>query len=553
MKHFKLSLVFLFFFLSNTFIVFSQTEPIFEIKNDAGQTVFAVYPGGVKIFVDDQLKATGGGFTVGRIGTEKATGGDIFSVNPNDVRVNIDDALKATGGGFTVGRIGTEKATTNDYFSVQPNDVRVIINDAGGLKATGGGFTVGRIGTEKATGGDEDFLKVTPDSTRVYIDSSSTAGFAVGRLGSTKNTNFLDLTPDNYFIGQDVAPNITTGKLNSVFGYNAGYSLTTGSDNIFIGNKAGFNTGSGISGGNENIFIGNEAGYNSTTPVRNVFIGHEAGHENVSGQYNTYIGNMAARNGKGFYNTILGGLAANTNNFGNSNVVIGYVAGRDMVSGQNVYIGQGAGYNNSGTEGGNVFIGYYAGESLSAQDHRLAIGSDRSKPPLIYGEFDNQLVNINGGLQVNGEVISPSDKRLKTDFIKLTKGLDIVKSLNGYYFSWNTLAINQLGFKDKKQIGLIAQEVEKLVPEIVFKSTNGYKAIDYSKISAVLVEAIKEQQKIIEKLESRINQLEEKNDNLKAEVSEIQDMKAEINELKTLVKGLVDNHQAEKSDSESAK
>ena len=67
--------------------------PIFEIKNDLGQTVFAVYPGGVKIFVDDQqLKATGGGFTVGRIGTEKATGNEIFSVNPNNVRVYIDEA-----------------------------------------------------------------------------------------------------------------------------------------------------------------------------------------------------------------------------------------------------------------------------------------------------------------------------------------------------------------------------------------------------------------------------------------------------------------------------
>ncbi|RLD76275.1 MAG: hypothetical protein DRJ10_13840, partial [Bacteroidetes bacterium] len=132
--------------------------PIFEIKNDAGYTVFAVYPGGVKIFVDDQqLKATGGGFTVGRIGTEKVTGNEIFSVMPNDVRVNIDETtgLKATGGGFTVGRIGTEKATANDYFSVLPNDVRVILNPTTtGLKATGGGFTVGRIGTEKAGGAE---------------------------------------------------------------------------------------------------------------------------------------------------------------------------------------------------------------------------------------------------------------------------------------------------------------------------------------------------------------------------------------------------------------
>ena len=92
MKHFNKILLFVFLlFISNTFYAFSQDEenlkntksdpntPIFEIKNDLGQTVFAVYPGGVKIFVDDQqLKATGGGFTVGRIGTEKVTGNELF-------------------------------------------------------------------------------------------------------------------------------------------------------------------------------------------------------------------------------------------------------------------------------------------------------------------------------------------------------------------------------------------------------------------------------------------------------------------------------------------
>ncbi|MDF1550740.1 MAG: hypothetical protein P1P88_23155, partial [Bacteroidales bacterium] len=85
--------------------------PIFEIKNDLGQTVFAVYPGGVHIFIDDtQLKATGGGFKVGRIGTEKATLGDILTIAPGEVNVYLDNPVKATGGGFKVGRIGTEKA-----------------------------------------------------------------------------------------------------------------------------------------------------------------------------------------------------------------------------------------------------------------------------------------------------------------------------------------------------------------------------------------------------------------------------------------------------------
>ncbi len=529
MKHIKtlsILLISLFFSYSNTLDIYGQNNlnkntksdpntPIFEIKNDLNQTVFAVYPGGVRIFVDDQLKAAGGGFTVGRLSTGKAGAGDIFSVVPNNVNVYIDDAT--------------------------------------GVKAAGGGFTVGRLSTGKAAGEPENFLSVTPDSTRVYIKETSPYGFSVGKLGALNNTNFLNLTTDNYFIGHDVAPGITSGLRNSVFGYNAGFSLQGGDDNIFIGNQAGYNAGVGSIGGNENVFVGNKAGFNSTTPVRNVFVGHEAGYGNVTGQYNTFVGNAAGRNGTGGGNTVIGGLAASTNDFGGSNVVIGYVAGRDMVSDQNVYIGTGAGYNNSGAVGGNIFIGYYAGETLGGEDHRLAIANNRSTPPLIYGEFDTQNVTVTGNLYATGELASTSDIRLKTNLVKFTSGLEIIKSLNTYYFDWNKLAKKTYSYPDKKQIGLIAQEVEKLVPEIISTSTNGYLAIDYGKMAPVLVNAIKEQQIIIDKLENRISELEKKNESLTSKVDGFQSMKSEINELKVMMKEVLVNKQALNSTAEVQK
>jgi len=259
-------------------------------------------------------------------------------------------------------------------------------------------------------------------------------------------------------------------------------------------------------------------------------------------QYNLYVGDRAGRNSTGYYNVVLGGQAGSSNDFGNSNVLIGYVAGRDLMSANNVMIGQGAGYNNTSEVGGNVFIGPYAGEDYSTEGNRLAISSDRSKPPLIYGEFDNQLVNISGTLQANGEVISPSDKRLKTNFVKLTNGLDIVQKLNSYYFDWNSFAIEKLHFKKIKQFGLIAQEVETVMPEIVYKSVKGYKAIDYSKLSPILIEAVKEQQKQIE-------DLKEKNNILSQQVSEIDLLKAEMNELKAMVKEIVGTTKESKSES----
>ena len=59
------------------------------------------------------------------------------------------------------------------------------------------------------------------------------------------------------------------------------------------------------------------------------------------------------------------------------------------------------------------------------------------------------------------------------------------------------------------QIGVIAQEVEAVLPELVSEDENGYKAVAYDKISAVLVEAIKEQQKQIDELQKKIIELEE--------------------------------------------
>ena len=69
-------------------------------------------------------------------------------------------------------------------------------------------------------------------------------------------------------------------------------------------------------------------------------------------------------------------------------------------------------------------------------------------------------------------------------------------------------------FDDKKQIGVIAQEVETILPELVSTDNNGYKAVDYSKLTPVLIEAMKEQQAIIESQQKEI-------DELKAQMREI--------------------------------
>lgn len=93
-----------------------------------------------------------------------------------------------------------------------------------------------------------------------------------------------------------------------------------------------------------------------------------------------------------------------------------------------------------------------------------------------------------------------SDERYKDNIKKIENSLEKVLSLNWVEWTWKK--------DDKKDIWFIAQEVEKVIPEIVNTDLNWYKSVQYWNISSLLVESIKEQQQIISKLEKRIIELE---------------------------------------------
>ena len=111
-----------------------------------------------------------------------------------------------------------------------------------------------------------------------------------------------------------------------------------------------------------------------------------------------------------------------------------------------------------------------------------------------------------------------SDERLKDFHGKIDNAVDKVKQLNGYYFTENAKA-KELGYNnDKVQLGVSAQEVEKVLPEAIeiapISHSEGvdedYLTVDYGKLAPVLIEAIKEQQETIDKQNKLINRLEER-------------------------------------------
>ena len=111
--------------------------------------------------------------------------------------------------------------------------------------------------------------------------------------------------------------------------------------------------------------------------------------------------------------------------------------------------------------------------------------------------------NTGDSLKVAGDVVAfvSSDKRYKDNIVNISSPLDKLSKINGVSFNWNEISHKETG---KKDIGVIAQEIEEVLPEIVETRDNGYKAVDYPKLTALLIEAVKELSDKVKKLEDGI-------------------------------------------------
>jgi hypothetical protein len=147
----------------------------------------------------------------------------------------------------------------------------------------------------------------------------------------------------------------------------------------------------------------------------------------------------------------------------------------------------------------------------------------------IYGYASGGTTNwagyFSGNVYTSG-TYSSSDIRLKKNISPLSGALKKVLSLQGVNFEWkseNELSTivktsdpnlnagnSKFNFPLGTQIGVIAQDVENVIPEVVLTDADGLKSVDYVKIVPVLIEAIKEQQKQIERLTQEVEALKGK-------------------------------------------
>lgn len=228
----------------------------------------------------------------------------------------------------------------------------------------------------------------------------------------------------------------------------------------------GYNTGFSTTTGKENNFVGYFAGRYNETGSNNLFLGLRSGILNTSGSKNTYLGNNSGENSPGS---------------------------------DNVFIGDSAGFNEYGS-------------------NKLIIANSPTHDPIIWGDFSESSVVINGNNShnvasrtffVNGDAggttgwYTDSDARLKRNICTIPEALYKVLNLRGVNFEW----INSENHEKGLQMGFIAQEVINVIPEVVDNSNGNY-TMQYGPVSALLVEAIKEQQQQIESQKSEIENLQ---------------------------------------------
>ena len=153
--------------------------------------------------------------------------------------------------------------------------------------------------------------------------------------------------------------------------------------------------------------------------------------------------------------------------------------------------------------GHNILAGHQikAGSYLEATTHVTA--SENGTIGGCLGVGTAVPSNVNGLIRATNDVIAyySSDERLKDNIRELSGSVDKINQIRGVEFDW----IKKEGIHDNEghDIGVIAQEIEKVFPEVVQTRENGYKAVKYDKLTAVLISAIKELKEEIEELKKK--------------------------------------------------
>ena len=363
--------------------------------------------------------------------------------------------------------------------------------------------------------------------------------FALVCCALVQNAQAVNPPPDggypggNTAEGQEALLSLTSGAYNTANGYLSLRSNTTGNFNTAIGagallfNTANRNTATGSGAllnnttGSNNTADGEAALFFNTTGSSNTATGVEALLNNTSGSLNTATGVQALRsNNTGANNTANGTEALFANTGGTSNTATGFRAlQNNTVGADNTAIGRaallqnttGAGNTAVGrfalffntTDGNNTALGFNSGTAVTTANNVICIGANIAGANVnnscyigsIFGQTSSAgtavFINSNGKLGT-----TTSSKRFKEGIKPMDKTSEVLFALKPVSFRYKN-AIDPAG---TSQLGLVAEDVEKVNPDLVVRDKEGNPySVRYDQVNAMLLnEFLKAHQKIEE-------------------------------------------------------
>jgi len=336
-------------------------------------------------------------------------------------------------------------------------------------------------------------------------------------LVALASDNVEALPPHDTRSGTNALANVTTGDGNTADGYSALQFTTTGGRNTGVGSLALTNNVTG----SYNTAVGYAALTNNTVSDNSAF-GYEALTSNTSGTLNTACGSLALLNNTtASFNTATGREALNLNSTGANNVANGYQALLKNGNGSyNVAIGDGALLNNT-TGGSNIALGEDAGfnlttgsnnicignKGLAAESNAIRIGVQGTQTGAYVSGISGVTLASGTPVRVSGAGrlgILTSSRRFKQDIANMAGASDALLSLRPVTFRYKT-DIDPQGIP---QFGLIAEEVEKVAPELVARDEKGeIFTVRYEAVNAMLLnEFLKEHRRVEAEVERNAKQ-----------------------------------------------
>ena len=363
------------------------------------------------------------------------------------------------------------------------------------------------------------FLAVDSSGNVIYVkkdtsNNSSSSSWSLNGNSNLTSSHYIG-TPSGTNQPMKFKVNGTTAGLidwdqnlaNTLFGFNAGSSMSTGGAyNTAVGNYAlAANTG-----GTRNVAIGHYAMNANTNGINNSAVGKFSLPVNTTGNENTAFGaNAMDQNISGNQNVAIGSMALHSNYYGSNNTAIGNGADIDSLSRTNsTALGNGAIARGSNMMvfGNTSVVSWGFGNIYPITGHALTVGTTSS--------------NGNGAFLTTGGVwTNASDSTKKHDVKILSYGLKDIMKLHPVSYKMNG--------SNYQDIGFLAQEMKLVIPEIVY-GEEGQMTLSYGQLTSVLVKAMQEQQRMIEQLKIKTDELaqvKEMNNDLS---NELHSLKAQL-------------------------